>query len=132
MDLIDKFEEIFLEQFDSLDTIAGAENYMKQNKKGIKFLCEHNNEISEYVEEYVGRLIIKEAREKYFERLTKGFNPEGLPYPEYLAYAFLNNSFSYYELRKINFENDNIRNAFIKKYSDTKLLKNFLERIFSP
>lgn len=129
MSLIDKFEDVFLEDFNILKGIE-IEDYIRKNRKAIKFLCDDNNEISEFIEEALEKLvIIKEVREKYYEKLTRGSNPEFLAHPEYLAYAFRNNIFLPYELRRINFENDHIRNAFIKKYSDEKLLKNFREKL---
>jgi hypothetical protein len=132
MSLIDKFEEGFLEDFNKLKPIE-IEDYIRENKKAIKFLCDNNSEISGFIEEVLEKhVIIKEVREKYYEKLLRGCNRELLEHPEYLAYVLRNNILSPYELRKINLENDYIRNAFIKKHSDEKLLKKFRERLLSP
>ena len=130
--LMDEFEEVFLKRFDGLETIAEAENYMRKNREAINPLCDHNSEITEYIKERIGKLIIKEVRENYYEKLVHGRNPEYLSHPEYFAYALLNKTFLSYELRRINFENDHIINAFITNYLDTKLLKNFVEKKLSP
>jgi hypothetical protein len=130
MDLIDKFEEVFLEELNRLKHTE-IEDYIRLNKKAIKFLCENNNEINEIIKKALEEFVINEVREKYYGKLDRGSNPELLAHPEYLAYVFRNNLLSFYELRRINFENDNIRNTFIKKYSDEKLLKNFMEDLLS-
>lgn len=128
MSLIDNFENVFLEEFNRLKPME-IKDYIRNNKKAMKFLCDNSSEISEVVEEGLEKFVINEVKEKYYEKLTRGGNPELLPHPEYLAYAFRNNRFSFYELRRINFENDHIRNAFIEKYSHERLLKNFREEL---
>lgn len=131
MSLMDKFEEVFLEEFNKLEYIE-IENYVKENNKEILFLCSHDVSFNEKIEEALGKSIIKKVQESYYTKLSRGCNPESLGYSEYLAYALQENSFSSDELRKINLGNDCWRNALIRKYSEKNLLKNLREKLLHP
>ncbi|MCX6749843.1 MAG: hypothetical protein NTZ83_00115, partial [Candidatus Pacearchaeota archaeon] len=69
MSLIDKFEEVFIEDFNKLEGTE-MEDYIRKNRDAIKFLCDKNSEISEEIEQILREnVIIKEVREKYYEKL---------------------------------------------------------------
>lgn len=127
--LIDRFQEIFLEEFPKMN-LDNIENYVKENRREILFLCNSEEEINRKIEEILGEFIIKKVRENYYPRLFRGCSINSLPCPEYLAYALQENVFSFDELHRINLGNDCWRNEFIKKYSKEDLLKNLREKLF--
>ena len=131
MSLIDKFEEVFLEEFSKLN-MSNLDNYVRENNKAIIFLCSFNDGLNKKIEKALGEFIIKKVQENYYLRLLRGCNPESLDYPEYLVYALQENSFSSDELRKINLGIDSWRIAFIRKYSKENLLKNLREKLLFP
>ncbi|MEK6833445.1 MAG: hypothetical protein AABY32_05335 [Nanoarchaeota archaeon] len=128
MSLIDKFEEAFFEEFSKSD-IDNIDNYAKQNHEASLFLFKFKEGFKEKIEEALGEKIINKVRENYYPKLLRGVNSGSLPFPEYLAYALQQNSFSFDELYKINLWNDSWRIDFIIRYSDKNLLKNLREKL---
>jgi hypothetical protein len=128
MDLIDKFEEDFLEDTAGL-TLRDMEDYMKKNSKDIIFLCIRKPEINEHIEKTLGGLIVEEAVDNYYEKLRRGLSPEALGHPEYFAFTLQKHVFSNDDLHQINLQKDSWREDFIKKYSKKDLLKSERERL---
>ena len=129
MPLIDKLEEIFLEDFSKLN-LDSVDNYARENRETIIFLCNLKEEVKKEIEKMLGEKIIKKVQENYYPKLFRGCSSEYLPYPEYFAYALQENAFSFDELQKINLGKDSWKNDFIRKYSKENLLKNLREKLF--
>jgi hypothetical protein len=128
MGLIDRLEEIFLEEFNGLD-IDNVDKYMKENSDTILFLRKFKRDVDKKIEEALGDKIIKKVKENYYPKLFRGCSTNALAHPEYFAYALEKNIFSFNELYKINLGKDSWKNAFIIKYSKENLLKNFREEL---
>ncbi len=130
MSLIDKFKEVFLEEFSEVD-LDNVDDYARKNNKEITFLCDSDSSFSEKIEKTLGEKIIKKVQENYYPKLFRGCSLDSLPYPEYLAYTLQENVFSFDELYKINLGNDSWKNDVIKKYSKENLLKREFQRRFT-
>jgi len=128
MSLRDTLEEAFLEEFSGLN-LDSVDNYARENKKEIAFLCDSDYSLNEKIEKLLGDKIIKKVQEDYYPKLLRGRSPASLEYPKYFAYTLQENSFPFDELRKINLGDDFWKNDVIKRYSDGKLLKHVREKL---
>lgn len=130
MGLIDKFEETFLEAFGLL-TLDKIQDYVKDNRDAIRFLCSNREKINEKIEEKLEEQIIEKVIKNYYPKLYRGISANSLEYPEYFAHALQKNIFSFEQLQRINFQNDNWRAEFIKKYLKKDLLKREREKLLN-